>query len=56
MGKPALPLIFRELQQKREHWVWALRTITGEDASRAGSSFKESVAAWLEWGKAKGYF
>jgi len=55
MGKPVLPLILRELQQKREHWIWALQAITGENIAQTGSNFKEAVTAWLEWGKVKGY-
>ena len=55
MGKPALPLIFKELQKKHEHWLWALKSITGEDAAKSGSNFKEAVSSWLKWGEAKGY-
>jgi hypothetical protein len=55
MGKQALPFIFKELSQKRDHWVWALRAITGEDVSRDCNSFKEAVEVWIKWGKKKGY-
>jgi len=55
MGEQALPFIFRELRQKREHWIFALREITGEDAAKASHNFKEAAGAWLEWGKGKGY-
>jgi len=55
MGKPVLPLIFRELQNKQEHWLWALRAITGEEPAANANDFKSAVAAWLDWGKRKGY-
>jgi type I restriction enzyme M protein len=55
MGEPVLPFIFRELKNRREHWLHALQEITGKDAAKANHNFKEAVAAWLEWGKEKGY-
>jgi len=55
MGKEALPLIFRELNKKRGHWLWALCAITGEDAATPGDNFLQAVDAWLRWGKQHGY-
>jgi hypothetical protein len=55
MGKEALPLIFRELNDRGGHWIWALCAITREDAAKAGDNLKEAKAAWLQWGKAHGY-
>ena len=55
MGKPALPLIFKELQKRREHWLWALKSITGEDAAKSSNNFNEAVSSWLKWGGEKGY-
>jgi transposase-like protein len=55
IGKPALPLIFQELQRKRDHWIWALRAITGEDAAKPEHNFKQAVDAWLDWGRTRGY-
>jgi hypothetical protein len=31
MGQPVVPLILRDLEQKPDHWFWALRAITGDN-------------------------
>ncbi len=56
IGRAALPLIFRELEQKPHHWFWALRAITGEDPIPAESrgNILEMTDAWLQWGKEHG--
>lgn len=51
MGRDALPLILRELEITRGHWLWALYAISGEDAAPEGSTFEQAVDAWLEWGR-----
>lgn len=56
MGERALPLILRELDHRREHWLWALTAITGrDDIAKPAYNFKEAVDAWLEWGRSNGY-
>jgi hypothetical protein len=55
MGRQALPFIFRELERKRDHWIWALHEITHEDPAKQGDNYKQAVSAWLEWGKEKGF-
>jgi hypothetical protein len=57
MGKPAVPLILRELGRELDHWFWALRSITGEDPVSPGHAGKmrEMAADWLRWGREKGY-
>ena len=55
MGKVALPIIFDELQKRRDHWLWALHAITQEDPARGRVDFDEAVDAWLAWGKEHGY-
>jgi hypothetical protein len=55
MGRDALPFIFRELQQTRDHWLWALNAITRQDASKPNQTFDQAVDAWLDWGKNRGY-
>ena len=56
LGRPALPLILRELERETDHWFWALEAISGENpvpAEQAGEV--ESMAkSWIEWGKQKG--
>lgn len=55
LGKQAVPLILRELQQRPSYWFWALESITGVDPVRRGDTFDAAVSAWLEWGKDQGY-
>ena len=55
MGKQALPLILRELETKRDHWLWALKAITGEDHGGPEHGFDQAVTAWLQWGKQSNY-
>lgn len=58
MGKPALPLILRELRDRPSHWFHALRYIAGKDANgvAAGSDTIESArTAWLDWGRKNRY-
>jgi hypothetical protein len=55
MGRDVLPLLFRELNAHRDHWLVALNLITGEDPAPEGATFNEAVDAWLAWGREKGY-
>jgi len=55
LGRQALPLLLRELQERPNHWFWALRSIAGDDPTRQGDNFDKAVNAWLQWGKAQGY-
>lgn len=55
MGPAVLPLLLHELELTRDHWLWALNAITGEDPASEGASFHEAVEAWLAWGKERGY-
>ncbi|MGH9802854.1 MAG: hypothetical protein ACRD82_21010, partial [Blastocatellia bacterium] len=50
-GQPAVPLILAELQERQDHWLWALHSITGEDPAQPNATFHEAVEAWIEWGK-----
>ncbi len=57
MGKEALPLILAELKREEDHWLWALKSITGEDpvpeADRG--SVPKMTGAWLQWAQKHGY-
>jgi hypothetical protein len=58
MGKPVLPLIFRELRETTSDWFWALRAITRTDVQIAAEdrgNVDKVAEAWLEWGKDHGY-
>jgi hypothetical protein len=55
MGPAALPLIFRELEQRPDHWFIALNAITGQDPAPAKSTFDDAVRAWLAWGTRQGF-
>lgn len=55
MGHDVLPLLFRELNARRDHWLVALNAITAEDPAPEGATFDEAVDAWLAWGREKGY-
>ncbi|PWU20449.1 MAG: hypothetical protein C5B50_03840 [Verrucomicrobia bacterium] len=54
-GPVAIPLILRELEREPAHWFWALNAISGEDPAPEGSTFDEAAAAWLKWGRERGY-
>ena len=57
MGPAAVPLILRELEQRPEHWFWALTAITGEDPVRPedAGDIERMSQAWLAFGHAQGY-
>ena len=53
MGKDAIPLILRDLEDSRAQWFWALRSIAGESPVRAEDrgDIAAMTDAWLGWGK-----
>lgn len=56
LGRPALPLILKELQRETDHWFWALEAISGANpvsAENAGQ-VEEMAQAWIEWGRQQG--
>lgn len=55
MGRPALPLLLRELEKNRGHWLVALNAIEGKDHAPPGSTFNQAVDAWISWGRQQGY-
>lgn len=55
MGSDAIPLILTELQERPDHWFWALHTLTGADPTPEEGNFYDAVAAWLQWGKERRY-
>ena len=55
MGRDIIPLLLKELEEHRDHWLVALNAITGEDPVPEGSSFNDAAETWLAWGREKGY-
>ncbi len=51
MGKSVLPLVFRELEARRDHWFWALKAITGTDPVPPDDrgDVHRMAAAWIRW-------
>lgn len=57
LGKPALPLIMRQLSKELDHWFWALRAISGENPVPRNHVGKLDKMAgdWLRLGRARGW-
>jgi hypothetical protein len=49
LGRPAIPLLIRELEERPDHWFVALESITGEDPVPETATFDQAVKAWIEW-------
>jgi hypothetical protein len=49
LGRPAIPLLIRELQERPDHWFVALESITGEDPVPPTATFDQAVQAWVDW-------
>lgn len=56
MGRPALPLILEDMQQRGGHWFAALRAITGENpvAAEDAGRVRKMQSVWVEWGRRTG--
>jgi len=54
LGRPALPLLLRELEARPAHWFLALSSISRENPVRPGASFDDAVEDWLDWGRCQG--
>jgi hypothetical protein len=57
LGEAVVALMLHDLEERPRLWVWALPEITGADpvaAADAGDIARMS-AAWLRWGREKGY-
>ena len=57
LGPSAVPLILEELEDRPEHWFWALHAITGANPvpARSRGKIRAMASAWLRWGKKQGY-
>jgi hypothetical protein len=57
LGKPVLPFVFKEFQQRGGYWATALQSITGENPvipKHIGNRDKVRED-WLRWGSQRGY-
>jgi hypothetical protein len=54
MGKDALPFILQDLDERLDHWFYALHLITQEDVGRGAKSLEEAREQWLAWGRKSG--
>jgi len=54
MGWVAVPLILCELERQPEHWLWALRAITGAEPTGHAETVAAAAHAWLSWGRERG--
>ena len=56
MGPAAIPLILKELEQRNDHWFWALKAIAGVDPVPADQRGRINAMreAWLRWGRESG--
>lgn len=57
MGAVAIPLLLRQLENNPYYWFWPLHAITGENPvpPAADGDVERMSAAWLTWGRTKGY-
>uniref|UniRef100_UPI0025F0A497 hypothetical protein n=1 Tax=Microcoleus sp. bin38.metabat.b11b12b14.051 TaxID=2742709 RepID=UPI0025F0A497 len=57
MGPDVIPLLLREIEKKSGRWFWALKAISREEpvTPEQQGKTKETIAAWLNWGREKGY-
>ncbi len=57
MGLPAVPLLLREMEQRPNHWHWALSAITEENPVPPEHFGHLDLIArdWTHWGRAQGY-
>src|SRR5262245_22578499 len=57
LGEPVVPLMLRDLEREPDHWFTALRLLTGADpvAPEDAGRMDRMAAAWVRWGKERGY-
>jgi len=57
MGKPVIPLILQDLQERGGYWYRALRILSDVDpvSPEVRGEVPKMKKAWLSWGRDKGY-
>lgn len=53
LGPDVIPLILRELQEKPDHWFWALKALTAADpvSEQDRGDIVRMADVWIEWGR-----
>lgn len=51
MQYAGVPLILKELSELPNHWMPALKDITGIDPCPENATFEQAIEAWLAWGR-----
>jgi len=56
LGDAVVPLLLREMENRPDHWGYALTKITGDDPTpkEAHGSLRGVADAWISWGKKQG--
>ncbi len=47
LGPSVVRMILRELEKTRDHWLWALQAISGEDPAKGIDTYADAVERWL---------
>ena len=57
LGPGVVPVLLRELEQRPNHWFWALHAITGENPVKVEQqgNMASMAEAWIRWGRNNGY-
>lgn len=51
LGPPVVPHVLQEMQARPADWTHALRALTQQDPAAACKDLRQSVDAWLAWGR-----
>ena len=57
LGKAVVPYLLRELEQRPDHWFWALNAITGVNPVKPENRgrVRRMAEDWLRWGREQRY-
>lgn len=55
LGTDVVPLILRDLERTRDHWLWALDIIENDNPAEHAQTSDEAIDAWLQWGRHRGH-
>lgn len=57
LGPAVIPLLLKELQERPDHWFWALNALTRADPipEESYGRLNEMAQAWIQWGEREGH-